>query len=101
MDTSTLRFLRGCGVLWVGGLSQSVVSGFCCCFCEWYSWSCDGGKVNASRSSSMVWCLLPASVETRRRSWGEYMVPPPLKAVLMAAWVSWHAALCLLMIWLV
>ena len=49
----------------------------------------------------MVWCLLPASVETRRRSWGEYMVPPPLKAVLMAAWVSWHAALCLLMIWLV
>ncbi len=25
------------------------------------------------------------------------MVPPPLNAVLMAACVSWHAALCLLM----
>ena len=27
-------------------------------------------------------------------------MPPPLKAVRMAAWVSWHAALCLLMMWL-
>ncbi len=70
-------------------------------FCEWYSWSCDGEKVNASRSSSKVWCLFPASGETRRRSRGEYMAPPPLKSVLMAAWVSLHAALCLLMMWLV
>ncbi len=29
------------------------------------------------------------------------MVPPPLKDVLMAAWVSWHVALCLLMMRLV
>ena len=31
---------------------------------------------------------------------GEYIVPPPLKAVRMAAWVSWHVALCLLIMWL-
>ncbi len=24
----------------------------------------------------MVWCLVPASDDTRRRSWGDYMVPP-------------------------
>ncbi len=56
--------------------------------------------MNASRSSSKVLCLFPASEATRRRSRGEYMAPPPLKDVLMAAWVSWHAALCLLMMWL-
>ena len=28
------------------------------------------------------------------------MVPPPLKVVGMAVWVSWHAALCLLIMWL-
>jgi hypothetical protein len=31
---------------------------------------------------------------------GEYRVPPPLNVVRMAAWVSWQAALCLLMMWL-
>ena len=31
---------------------------------------------------------------------GEYIVPPPLKVVRMAACVSWHAALCMMMMWL-
>ncbi len=102
MDTSTLRFLRGGGVVGGALLNQSVVKGgcCCCCCCEWYSWSCDGGRVKASRSSSLVCCLIPASDETRRRSRGDYIVPPPLKAVRMAAWVSWHVALCLMMTWL-
>ncbi len=56
--------------------------------------------MKASRSSSMVWCLVPASGDTRRRSWGEYMVPPSLNVARMVAWESWHAALCMHMMWL-
>ncbi len=49
--------------------------------------------------SSVVYCLVPASIVTKRRSCGEYRVPPPLNADMIVAWVSWQAVLCLLMNW--
>jgi len=51
-------------------------------------------------SSSFVWCLVPASIDIKLRSCGEYIVPPPPNAVLMATWLSWQAVLCLQMNWL-
>ena len=48
-------------------------------------------------SSSVVWCLVLASIDTSLRSRGEHIVPPPLNAVLMVAWASWQVMLCLLM----
>ncbi len=68
---------------------------------DWVVESCSSGveAVSSVMSSSDVWCLVPASIVIRRRSCGEYRVPPALNADLMAAWVSWHAALCLLINW--
>ncbi len=43
-------------------------------------------------SLSVVWCLVPASIDISMRSRGEYIVSPPLNAVLMVAGVSWHVA---------
>jgi hypothetical protein len=50
--------------------------------------------------SSVVWSLVPASIDICIRSCGEYIVPTPLDAVLMAGWVSWQGAFCLRMHWL-
>ena len=58
-----------------------------------------GGAVRSVMSLSIVCNLVPASIVTSRRLCGEYRVPPPLNANRMAAWVSWQAALCLLMNW--
>ena len=58
-----------------------------------------GGGVRSVRSLYVVCNLVPASIVTSRRSCSEYRVPPPLNANRMAAWVSWQAALCLLMNW--
>ena len=52
-------------------------------------------------SSSVVWSLVPASIDISIRSCDDKIVPPPLDAVLMAWWDSWQAALCLMMIWLI
>ena len=46
------------------------------------------GVLRSLMSSSVVLCLVLAFVVISMRSWGEYMVPPPLNAVLMAACVS-------------
>ena len=59
-----------------------------------------GGVVRSLMSSSVVYCLVHASIVINLRSCDEHMVPPPLNAVLMVACVRWHAALCLLMNWL-
>ena len=62
-----------------------------------------GGESGVERTAMRapgVCVFVPASADTRRRVCGEWRVPPPLKAFRMAAWVSRHAALCLLMIWL-
>jgi len=42
----------------------------------------------------VLWYLAPAFIHTCRRSCREYIAPPLLKAIIMAAWVSWHCALC-------
>ena len=95
MDTSTRRFFCGVNAVSGGLLSQSVLDGGVCVV---RSCSSEVG-VSSAISSSVVWCLGPASIVTRQRSCGEYRVPPPLKADLMVAWVSWQAALCLLINW--
>ncbi len=65
------------------------------------SFVCGGdGVLKSLKSSSVVWFLVLASIVISLRSCGEYMVPPPLNAALMDAYVSWHVALCLLMNWL-
>ena len=94
-DTSTCRGCRcGVGVVAVSNSksSQSLGSG-----CN------TGGESGVDRLAMRapgVCVFVPASADTRRRVCGEWRVPPPLKAFRMAAWVSRHAALCLLMIWL-
>ena len=85
MDTSTRRFICGVNAVSGGVLSQSVLGVGACVV---RSCSSEVG-VRSAISSSVVWCLLPASIVTRRRSCGEFMVPPSLNADLMAAWVSW------------
>ena len=84
MDTSTRRFLCGVNALCGELLSQSVLDGGVCVvrFCSYED------VVRSAISSSLVWCLVPASIVTKWRSFGEYMVPPPLNAALIAAWVS-------------
>ena len=96
MDTPTRRFLCGVGVVCRGSLSQSVLGG---CVCVVKSCSSEVGAVSSVMSSSVVWGLVPASIVTRRRSQCEDRVPPHLNADLIAAWVGWHAASCLLMNW--
>ncbi len=95
MDMSTRRFLCGVGAVRDGMLSQSVLGGGVCVV---RSCSSRVGAVSSVMSSSDVWCLIPASIVARQRSCGENRVPPPLNADLIAAWVSWQAALCLLII---
>ena len=51
-------------------------------------------------SLTVLSCLVPASIAVSLRSGGEKIVPPHLNAVLMIARVSWQAALCLLINWL-
>jgi len=82
MDTSTQRFICGVGAVRGGSLSQSVLGRGVCVVC---SWSSRMGVIRAVMSSPVVWCSVPASIVTRRRSCVEYMVPPPLNAVLIAA----------------
>jgi hypothetical protein len=53
--------------------------------------------LRSSMSSSDVSCLILAFIDISLKSRGEYIVPPPLNAVLMDAWVSRQDALCLLM----
>jgi hypothetical protein len=68
MDTSTQRFLCGVGAVYGGSLSQSVLDGGVCVV---RSCSSDVWAVMSVMSSSVVWCLVPASIVTRRRSCGE------------------------------
>jgi len=98
MDTSTRRFLCGVGAVCHGSLSQTVLCGG-----VYVVSSCSSrvGAVSSVMSSFVVWCLVPTSIVTRRRSCGEYRVPPPLNADLIAAWASWQVAFCLLMNWFV
>ena len=96
MDTSTRRFLCGVNAVCGGLLSQSVLGEGVCVV---RSCSSEVGVVRSAISSSEVWCLVPASSVTRRRSCGVYRVPAPLNADLMAAWLNWQAAICLLMNW--
>ncbi len=63
-------------------------------------WDCKDGVARSDMSFSVVWYLVPASIDISLKSWGEYIVPTPLKAVLMVEWVSWQAILCVLMKWL-
>jgi hypothetical protein len=96
INTPTRRFLCDAGAVRRGSLSQSVLGGG-----VYVVGSCSSrvGTVSSIMFSSVVWCLVPASIVTRRSSRGEYIVPPPLNADLIAAWVSLQAASCLLMIW--
>ena len=41
--------------------------------------------LGSSMPSSVVWILVPTSIDNRIKSCGEYIVPLPLDAVLMAA----------------
>ena len=50
--------------------------------------ACGTGVLRSAMSSSVVWCLVPASIDINLRSFGEYIAPSPLNAILMAAWVS-------------
>ncbi len=68
MDTSTRRILYGVGAVCGGSLSLSVLGGGVCVV---RSCSSRIGVVNSVMSSSVVWCLVPASNVTRRRSCGE------------------------------
>jgi len=67
---------------------DDVVRSFCVC---------GNGGFRSIKCSSVVWCLVPASIVIHLRLCGERMVPTPLNAVMMVVCVSWHAALCLLM----
>jgi hypothetical protein len=71
MDTSFRRVHRlfcGVGAVYGESLSQSVLDGG-----VWVVRSCSSevGAVRYVMSSSDVWCLVPASIVTRRRSCGE------------------------------
>ncbi len=96
MNTSTWRFLSGMGAMRAGSLSQPI-SGKDICVVR--SFSSRVKAMSSVTSSSDVWCLVPASILTSRRSCGEYTMPPPFNADLIAAWVSWQAALCLRIDW--
>ena len=64
MDTSTRRFLCDVGAVCGGSLSQSVLGGGVCVV---RSCSSEVGDVRSAMSSSVVWCLVPASIVTRQR----------------------------------
>ena len=92
IDTSTRQFLRSVGG-GPDGAIHSVLSGGGDGLSHY---ACGDGVLRLSMSSSVVWFLVLASIYISIRS---YIVPPHLIAVLMDAWVSWLASLCLLMNW--
>ena len=94
-DTSTCRGCRcGVGVVAVSNSKSSQSLGSGC------NTGDESGVDRLAMRAPGVCVFVPASADTRRRVCGDWRVPPPLKAFRMAAWVSRHAALCLLMIWL-
>ncbi len=92
-DTSIRRFLCGVGTMCGKSLSQSMLGGDVCVArpCASRVWG-----ISSFMPYSVVWCLVSVSIVTRRRSCAEYRAPPPLSSDLIAAWVSWQAALYLL-----
>ena len=47
-----------------------------------------------SMESPVVMGYVPVSAITNLRSGALWRAPPPLEVLRMAAWISWHAALC-------